>query len=931
MAESVISFLVNRLGDLLIQEIIFLHGVHEQLEELQTDMRGMQSFLKAADASAYQGNEQVRNLVNEIKGIAYDSEDVVDTFIFQVASRGRYGVLKRYASIFNEWIDLYKTGRKIQAIQKRIHAITNRWKTFNIKNIDEGEGTSSANQKQQQLRRTYPHAEEEDAISLEKDMEALVAQLITAEERRRVISIVGMGGLGKTTLATKLYNHNPVKLHFDCRAWVFISQQCQKKDVLQAILKRVSAPTTEEMERMNEDDLVEKLYHVLQEKRYLVVLDDIWSMDTWNLLKIAFPKGKVGSKIMITTRNIQVALHADPFSLPHEPRRLTDEESWVLLCKKAFPKDVVARGDFPDAEMERLGREMVKKCGGLPLAVVVLGGLLATKKSPYEWEMLYINFNILLSEGQLQQRVMGILALSYHDLPYYLKPCFLYLGLFPEDFEISTSQLIRLWVAEGFVILQEEGEGERTMEDLAEKCLEELIFRCMVQVGRRDSNERVKTFRIHDLMRDLCIKEAKVDSFLEILHKGGHMEVADSFSISVAKARRCAIHFGDNMNVPWEQKSSHLRSILFFQTAAKKINIGLGIMQMISICKKFKLLRVLDLRGGLQLTSLDREIGSLIHLRFLGFRDSFELELPPSLGNLRGLQTLDFKLHDSHLHLGISPRYKVPNVICKMKQLRHLYLNPYLDSGHLRLDTLSNLQTLSNIWAGGWIEKDLSKLTNIRKLEIWFTQRRQVEIVLESLILRLKSLSFIFSDELSSDKTFPDLKPIFRCNLLSKLHLRGRIENLVPENNPFPLNLTKLHLNDSQLEQDQMAILENLPRLKILLLGSNSFIGKEMVCSTRGFPQLKLLTLSFLRELEEWRVEEGAMPSLRHLEIHYCEKLRMVPEGLKFVTTLLELKIKRMPENFKDRLQVLDGRGGRDLYTVQHIPSITFLDQEEEE
>ncbi|KAF8394046.1 hypothetical protein HHK36_020251 [Tetracentron sinense] len=204
-----------------------------------------------------------------------------------------------------------------------------------------------------------------------------------------------------------------------------------------------------------------------------------------------------------------------------------------------------------------------------------------------------------------------------------------------------------------------------------------------------------------------------------------------------------------------------------------------------------------------------------------------------------------------------------------------------------------------------------------------FTKRKQVERVLESLILGLKSLSFIFPDELP-DKTFPDLKPICRCNLLSKLRLYGRIENLVLENNPFPLNLTKLHLKYSQLEQDPMAILQNLPRLKILLLGTVSFSGKEMVCSTRGFPQLELLTLLFLKELKEWRVEEGAMPSLRHLQIRHCKKLRMVPEGLRFVTTLLKLKIKGMPKNFKQRLQVLDGRGGQDLYKVHHIPSIIF-------
>ncbi|KAF8396473.1 hypothetical protein HHK36_018096 [Tetracentron sinense] len=541
------------LGHLLIQQAIFLHGVHEQIEQLQTEMKRIQSFLKDADAdaSAYQGDERLRNLVVEIKDVAYDSEDVVDTFIFRVASRMKgslYGVLKRYTCIFNEWINLHKAGTEIEAIQKRIHSITSSFQTYNIKNIGEGEGTStSVNQRQRQLRRIYPHAEDEDVISLEKDIEALVAQMITTEERRRVISIVGMGGLGKTTLATKLYNHNRVKRHFDCSAWTFISQQCQRNDVLHAILKRVSAPTKEEMEiieGMKEEELVEKLYQVLEEKRYLVVLDDIWSTETWDILKFAFPNGKLGSKILITTRNKEVALHADPFSLPHEPRCLTDEESWVLLCKKAFPKDVVARGDFLVTGMEKLGREIVKKCGGLPLAVVVLGGLLATKKSLYEWEMVYKNFNIHLSKGQQQpQGVLGILALSYYDLPYYLKPCFLYLGLFREDFQISTNQLIRLWMAEGFVTLPHEGE-EGTMEDIAEKYLEELIFRCMVQVGRRDTNERVKTCRIHDLMRDLCITKAKEDSFLEILDLSGTIEVADSSLIAVAKARRCAIHFG---------------------------------------------------------------------------------------------------------------------------------------------------------------------------------------------------------------------------------------------------------------------------------------------------------------------------------------------------------------------------------------------------
>ncbi|KAF8398504.1 hypothetical protein HHK36_017433 [Tetracentron sinense] len=786
MAESVVSFVVERFGDLLIQEAVFLHGVSGQVQSMQSEMKRMQCFLKDADA-IQEKNERVRNWVAEIRDVAYDAEDVIDRFILKVSSRrrgGLKGVLKRYVCIFDEWIELHKVGKKMEVIQAKIHDITNSLQNYGIRSIDhEGEGTSSTNESQQELRRSYSHVEEDDVIGLEKDTKALVEELIKEEVQRRVVSIVGMGGLGKTTLAKKVYNHDVIKRHFDCTAWVFISQQCRIRDVILEILNRVVNPTNAEREineKMKDAELVKQLYTILEGKRYLVVLDDIWSTDTWDRLRPSFPNGKSGSKFMLTTRNIAVAVHSDPWSVPHELRYLTEEESWELLCNKAFPKNL-SPGCPPG--FEQFKREIVGKCGGLPLAVVVVGGLLATKKSLDEWGMVISNISPHLNKDE-QEQVLGILALSFNNLPYHLKPCFLYLGMFPEDFAIPVGKLIKLWISEGFVPQSRQRAGGETMEEMAELYLAELIHRCMVQVGERSSTRGIKTCRVHDLMRDLCLLKAREYNFVEIYNQE-NMEVRDnsnSVVVSIAKSRRFAIHFGEqrcDTNL-FGREALNLRSLLLFVPRSR---FGLDLIrkkQVKNMYKDFKLLRVL-------------EIGNLINLRYLGLKYTHIKKLPPSIGKLRSLQTLDLRI------LGT----EVPDVIWKMERLRYLHLRFSESTKELRIDTLRNLQTLKRVKAGSWIEKE------------------QAKAVLESPVMdRLLSLSL------------------------------------------------DLHDDDDQ----------------------------------------------------EWRMEEGAMPRLRRLVIHGCHNLRMVPEGLRFLTTLRELEIIWMPRVFKDRLRP----GGADYYKVQHIPSITF-------
>ncbi|KAL5569496.1 hypothetical protein UlMin_026071 [Ulmus minor] len=458
------------------------------------------------------------------------------------------------------------------------------------------------------------------------------------------------------------------------------------------------------------------------------------------------------------------------------------------------------------------------------------------------------------------------------------------------------------------------------MEEVAEDYFGELMNRSMVQVARRyRTRGAVKTCRLHDLMRDFCVSKSRNENFIVT---AGSSSVQHS---STTHSRRIAFHFdaGLGNHAPSMKKlNTNLRSLICFRVNVfPELSLNNG---------NLKLLRVLQLVFYRDHhVKVPKEIGNLIHLRYLKFSDADISKLPNSVGNLRYLHTLD--LRDCYFILVSG------NAISKLVHLRHLLLPDWsYVIGPLRIDKLSNLETLKTVVAENLIRYGEGvKLTNLRDLGVRFKSVKEVSFVLRSpgsQLARLRSLRLILREE-----EFPSLDILVDCAALYKLHLHGRLSQ--QHSSFLPKSLVKLELRSPLLNQDLVVVLEKMENLRILYytfdryldhLGlSRGAILSKMVFSAHGFPKLEILRLVALDELEEWEVGEDAMANLKRLDISYIPKLKMIPDGLKYVTTLQELNIILMSRKFEGRLRVMDGVEGEDFHKVQHIPSISFFDTRE--
>ncbi|ONI22261.1 hypothetical protein PRUPE_2G117700 [Prunus persica] len=911
MAEAVVSIVLEGLSNPIIQELKSLKSVGGKVHSAQTQLQIMQGYLKDADAS--QGrNEAIRIWVASVRDAAYDLEDVIGTYVLKVAFKRKTW----FTGIFIKGVNLHRIGSDIEKITTEISQLSSIMPSFNLHQTGESGGDTYF-QRQQERRIAYPHIVDPHVVGLARGTEILATHLIK-EKGPRVVSIWGMGGLGKTTLAKQVYHHDKVKRHFDSR------------EVLEEILTKLMSPTNEqrqEIAKLKIDQIAERLWNTQRERKCLVVLDDIWTSDAWSSLQAGFPMNEeTESRILLTTRNKEVASYADKNGFLFEPQSLNDDESWELFEKIAMFGTEDTNHKIYEHKKE-LGTEMLQHCKGLPLAITVLAGLLARKDTVDEWNTVHKNVYAYIRrgtdlgpdyKGEGYEGVSWLLELSYDNLPYYLKLCFLYLAHFPEDYEIPVSTLTKLWMAEGFI----SSTSVEVMEDVSYMCLSELVGRCMVQVGKHGSSKKIKTCHLHDLMRDLCMLKAKEENFLHIINYSAAVEIMQTPN---GRVRRLAIYLEKTVvgHCLWRYENyAHVRSLLYFSRYCRWNSKVLR-----SLLKDFTLVRVLKFEN-MVVRKLPGEIGNLVHLRFLSVKDSYIRAVPSSIAKLVCLQALD--LRSRYL------RMKIPNqnVFSKMEKLRHIYLHENHSAREKRLlfaTEAVNLHTVVNIGIQASSDlDDFVKLTNLRKLGvITFDGGVKKEKGTNIIFKHLQSLSVdstLFSGGLDHRWSTFLLIPwnrVLSCPNIYKLRLRGKIAEL-PEDLMCLTNLTKLTLiHFGDLKHDHIKVLEKLPSLRMLFASHGKFPA-HLVCSEGGFPFLEFLSLYSLEEFKEWKVEKGAMRSLCKLHIEHCLDLEAVPDGLQYITTLKELTIKKMRLEFCSRL----GEGGEDFYKIQHVQSVIITNIE---
>ncbi|CAL9238180.1 unnamed protein product [Arabidopsis halleri] len=881
MVDAIVSFGVEKLWELISQEYERLHGVKEQVNELKSDLDMLMSFLSDADARK-QTAALARNCVDKVKEITYDAEDIIETYLLKGERSENSGIKNHMKSLACIPFVRRKTALEITSISKRISKVIQDMQTLGIQsnNIEGGYSQALQNRKRE-MRHTFSSEIETNLVGLETNVARLVDELV-GNHSSYGVSITGLGGLGKTTLARQVFNHDKVKGHFDGLAWVCVSQDFTRKDVWQTILGNLSPGDKDS--NLREDDIQKKLVQLLETKKALIVFDDLWKKEDWDRIKPMFPERKVGWKVLLTSRNDAIHPHCVTF----KPELLTPAECWTLLQMIAFPKNDTTNGYKIDKDMVEMAKEMIKHCGGLPLAVKVLGGLLAAQHTPRQWKMISENIKSHIVGGGISSNdddsrsVNHVLSLSFEGLPSYLKHCLLYLASFPEDREIELERLSYVWAAEG-ITNPRHYEGA-SIRDIADLYIEELVKRNLVISERKMLTSRFENCQLHDLMREICLLKGKEESFIKIVSDPASSSSVHSQASS--RSRRLVVYSTDTFNGEREMKNSKLRSLLF-------IPVHSGFMMRSINFMELPLLRVLDLSGAqFEGGKLPSSIGKLIHLKYLSLYEAYVSHLPSSLRNLKSLL---------YLNLNIDSTTDVPNVFKEMLELRYICL-PWSTTSRTKLElgNLLKLETLENFSTENSNVTDLHRMTRLRSLKILISGEGWRMETLSSTLSKLGHLEDLTIESPEVFLKHPKL--------------------MLPDLQHFPSHLTTISLHDCRLEEDPMPILEKLLQLKVVSLWQNTYVGRRMVCSSGGFSQLHKLLIRGQEELKEWIVEEGSMPLLHSLTISWCDKLKELPEGLRFITSLKELTIDTDEREFKKKVS----KGGEDYYKIQHIPLIQY-------
>ncbi|XP_062093366.1 disease resistance protein RPM1-like [Humulus lupulus] len=915
MAESVVSFLLEKLSSLLEDEVKLVSSFRNEVVFVKNELDRIRAFLRSADAKEDQ-DEEIKVWVKQVREVAYDAEDIIDDFLYRfehTKRHGFYGYLCKMARGIKNLKARLRIASQLQSIKLRVTDISEGRLRYGYKLSSTEIGSSSGTKPcyYSEVRSDARFLEEAQLVGIEPKKQALLSFLVKDTSQLRLAAVVGMGGLGKTTLVSSVYNDSRVKNHFhQLQAWVNISQLFKLDEVLKQIIqqffKAMKLPLPDEVEKSTDTHFLKiTIVDFLSDKRYLVVLDDIWDVDAWEAVKVAFRNNNNGSRVMITTRIADVAssstndlgggiLTLDP---------LSSEDSWTLFCAKAF------QGKACPSHLKEISREILRRCEGLPLAIVAIGSMLATKDISRvgEWGIVDHSLWVKLQGNTRLKSMQAILSLSFNDLPYHLKHCFMYLSFFPEDYSIKRHVLIRLWIAEGFI---EESEG-RTLEEVANGCFNELLNRSLAQVNDRYSDGRVKSCRVHDILRETMLLKSKDQGFAAITNNKSSKRLPE-------RVRRLSVHEGTNIDASGDNQLSQLRSLLIF---TKEKDVWNKFMSSFSE-QGSRLVKVLDCTCA-PTTTFPQSITKLYHLRYLCLRDTAVSSIPPSIANLRHLETLDLKN---------TLVRELPSEILRLQFLRHLIVYDYkhysITQGFKALKgmkSLSSLRKLCNVEAKqGETEPMVSvgRLTQLTRLGILQLGAEHGDALFSS-IRELKLLRSLTLDSRTEDEALSfQFKSFSSLRLLQRLYVIGRVEKSL-EGLQNLTNLCKLRLSGSRLQVDPLESLQDLPNLASLHL--HEACDGESLCFKAGtFLMLTELYISRLENLRRVTVEEKALSHLEHMFLFDCKLLKEIPSGIERLRNLQQLKLVNMAAELTTTMYRGSQHGN--YSKVMHIPRV-FIGQ----
>ncbi|OEL24985.1 Disease resistance protein RPP13 [Dichanthelium oligosanthes] len=763
-------------------------------------------------------------------------------------------------------------------------------------------------------------------IGREKEKSEII-KLILGEgsQQREVISLCGMGGLGKTTLVKDVYQSQELSAMFEKRACATIKHPFHLEELISSLAMQL-----DEMSYRNEVTDVDRtklgvktsFAGSLEGKKYLIVLDDLSSTTEWDAIIERFPITETASRIIVTTRVESVAKHCSKkYQNIYMLKSLRDKDARDLFTEKVFENITDLDEQYPELVEE--AKLILKKCNGLPLAIVTIGGYLANHtKAKDEWRKLNENISAELEMNPELGMIKNVLLKSYDGLPYYLKSCFLYLSIFPEGYKVGRGRLFRRWTAEGY---SKEIRG-KSAEETASSYFMELIGRRMVLPSQRyiRISKGIDCCQVHDLMREIAISKSTEENLVFTLEEG-------------CRSNTCGIvrHLAINSN--WKGDKNEFESMVDL-SRIRSLTV-FGKWQPFFLSNKMRLLRVLDLEDTLGLLDYHLEhIGKLLHLVYLSLRGCEGIfHLPGSVGNLRQLQTLDV--------LG-TRIIKLPRTIIKLRKLRYIRsgslgilragfyeefvkdkprlmqnklcfltlstvgfcvscCTPQLMSDTVETDGIPNRHDVCNICCcvmspflarqpeprGVVLPRGIRKLKALRTLgvvdiEQWktilqdirrLTQLRRLDATgineknCQDFCLTLSELSCL--EELSVSVVEPGLRGCLDGvssppKNLKSLHLLGSLVKL-PEWTKGLQNLVKLKLHSTRLlELDaSIQVIGRLPNLTFLCLWQKSFQVEELCLNFQQvvFSSLKVLELALLENLKSVEFGAGAMPKLEQL------------------------------------------------------------------